>query len=556
MNIFILAIVLLLQSPATSIQGIVVKSGSGEPLSKAVVEARAEQSGGGEPLTVTTSDDGKFIFRNLKPGQYRLTALRAGYASNEYQQTIALTRGQNAEVRFAMTQTASIDGRVFDRKGQPVVGATVRAMKPAWSDGRRTLRTVQSAITNDLGEYRIFWLPPGAYFISALPIRSESYGGNMLYSGSNRGPELNGLGVGSIGGRQGPELTGYLAELYQATRKTGESYIPTYYPGTLDEDRATAVRLAPGANTGGVDLVVAPVATHRVRGRMINGVSKAPMYAQLRKARASSVDECAKQVMLDREDCSWEPVDPDDGTFDLRSVLPGSYVLYALTNNMSARVAVDVGDADIDNLPIVLYSGVTVRGRIVPGAKDVKVRLTPGSPVREKDFAADSAADGSFSLQDVTLGDYSAAITGIHGGYLKSIRFGNSDVFANGLHLTGDAKDSLEVVLGDNPGKIDGRVLNADGSPVVHATVTLTPVGAGQRRADLYKTIETGASGRFELQDIAPGDYNLLAWEEIENEAWRDPSLIREFENRGKPIHVTEGSSQALDLTVIPARTF
>ena len=35
----------------------------------------------------------------------------------------------------------------------------------------RLIETVRAAITNDLGEYRLFWLPPDDYSVMAMPIR-------------------------------------------------------------------------------------------------------------------------------------------------------------------------------------------------------------------------------------------------------------------------------------------------------------------------------------------------------------------------------------------------
>ena len=67
------------------LQGFVVKMGTGEPVSKATVIlspfAGAERR---DSYAATTNSGGQFLFQNLEPGQYRLSAARNGYVRSEY----------------------------------------------------------------------------------------------------------------------------------------------------------------------------------------------------------------------------------------------------------------------------------------------------------------------------------------------------------------------------------------------------------------------------------------------------------------------------------------
>src|SRR5947207_331402 len=68
----------------------------------------AEQSeihnSGGDPEaaapSVLTENDGKFIFRGVEPGSYRLTAGRSGYARQSYGQKVVDNCGDVAPARF------------------------------------------------------------------------------------------------------------------------------------------------------------------------------------------------------------------------------------------------------------------------------------------------------------------------------------------------------------------------------------------------------------------------------------------------------------------------
>ena len=73
-----------------------------------------------------------------------------------------------------MIPTGAITGRIFDR-GQPARGVLVRAMRASFFDGRRSLAMADYARSDDLGEYRLFGLAPGSYYvISQMPWSGSS----------------------------------------------------------------------------------------------------------------------------------------------------------------------------------------------------------------------------------------------------------------------------------------------------------------------------------------------------------------------------------------------
>jgi hypothetical protein len=69
---------------------------------------------------------------------------------------------------------------VLDEQGEPLAGATVNAQVYQFLDGRRvlmpggssvvpqpeTFAPLARAVTDDRGDYRLFWLPPGEYYVS------------------------------------------------------------------------------------------------------------------------------------------------------------------------------------------------------------------------------------------------------------------------------------------------------------------------------------------------------------------------------------------------------
>ena len=56
----------------------------------------------------------------------------------------------------------------------------------------------------------------------------------------------------------------------------------------------------------------------------------------------------------------------------------------------------------------------------------------------------------------------------------------------------------------------------------------------------------------FSLRGLLPGEYTVLAWEEVENGAYQDSEFLRDFESRGVKATVEGGSRNVVDVRVIP----
>src|SRR5262249_47932163 len=146
-----------------------------------------------------------------------------------------------------------------------------------------------------------------------------------------------------------------------------EAFVTAYFPGTSDQDQASAVEVRPGSEIGAIDLTITAVRTHHIRGIIMNGATgKSAPRAQLRKARLSQLEVCASSGIdrEHREHCSFEPVDYDKATFDIPMVTAGAYVLYSTSGNLIANTTIHVADSDIDNLVLTLRPGITLAGRI------------------------------------------------------------------------------------------------------------------------------------------------------------------------------------------------
>lgn len=522
---------LVLVALLASLQGFVVRIGTNDGLSKAIVELRPVDDTGSAPYFTTTLVDGSFSFHNLKPGRYRISASRNGYVPNEAGPAVTLKADDNlTKLIVPMTLAGAISGRIYDQTEHPLANADVQAMKASYEEGRRVLRFVRSITTNDLGEYRLFGLAPGRYYISAL----HPDGGRPRIPGEPQG-------------RSG----GFVAWGRRVTTRplaTGPAgpYVPVFFPNTPDEQNAEPVDLAAGADFGGVDITVFPVQKRVVRGIVIDDITGLPA----RNARLV-VSRYPARI----NDNPYIGVDSTGGSFEVSSLLPGSYVLVATAGALTGRVSVEVGDDDVNDVTIAVRTGFNIPGRIVvdrgdPPPAGFKVDLQPDPDIRNLKLPGPpenglAGSDGSFSLLAVPLGDYRVSVTfppNLRNAYVKSVRLGAADILTDGLRITGEPAEPLQVVIGTNPGTLEGRVLNAQREPTPGVTVALIPGGNQKLRLDLYKSTSADASGRFRFDRLAPGGYKLFAWEEVESGAWTDPEFLRAFEDRGTPVRIVEGS--------------
>src|SRR5260221_11719192 len=132
----------------------------------------------------------------------------------------------------ALPRGSVLAGRVVDEFGEAVAEADVTAMRMQFTNGKRRLvPSGRTGTTNDLGQYRIYGIPPGEYYVSAT-LRNMSSMGMDLLGGGPGGP---------TGSNQ------------------NSGYAATYYPSTPTPGEAQRVALAAGQELASVDIHLRPV---------------------------------------------------------------------------------------------------------------------------------------------------------------------------------------------------------------------------------------------------------------------------------------------------------
>ena len=115
---------------------------------------------------------GHFIFQNVEPGSYRLTAQRVGFFSDatkrEYQPMIEVTAGEHVKnMPVRLMPAAVLSGEVLDEYNDPVPDVEIQLLAVQMKLGQMELKVAGKAITDDRGEYRVAGLHPGKYYVVA-----------------------------------------------------------------------------------------------------------------------------------------------------------------------------------------------------------------------------------------------------------------------------------------------------------------------------------------------------------------------------------------------------
>jgi hypothetical protein len=474
----------------------------------------------------------------------------------------------------------------MDSVGEPLAGVTVQALRSQYdATGKRALQSVGTARTNDLGEYRIYWINPGRYFISANPARSAI---DLITASASQAAAQAQDAAQAQAAANAASIFGPGANPNEVA---DSSFGLTYYPGASDPGRAVGIDLQPGAEIRAIDFTLTRTQRVRLSGRIVDATTgRPPQGAQVSISPRDATSSSPFDVLVGLDPSQGNRYNSATGEFVLPNVATGSYwvtviaqgatptpapgatptpeeALAVLNSMNTARLSVDVLGSNIDNLVLTVTSGMMVPGRIrLEGgelsATDLQrigisfqstaggaslLTMLQGGNVRP-------AQDGTFSIPRITAGDYRLVITGLGPNlYVKEARLGQNDALGV-VSVSEPLNGGLDIVLRPNPGQVTGNIVDATQKPITGVQAVLIPERSRDRQ-DLYKTAVSDQEGRFTFRGITPGDYRIFAWEDIEPFSYFDPAVLNQYEAAGKAVRIQESSTETAEVRLIPAKT-
>jgi hypothetical protein len=469
-----------------------------------------------------------------------------------------------------MTPGGAVMGRVIDANGEPLIRALVQAQKLIYQESGRSLATVQATYTDDRGNYRLFWLAAGQYYINATPsderMRTMTA---LLPSPSGSTTTVSSLSLNTVLSAGRDMGIGLIYGIPSGLKVNGQSLsngdvieeaaVPVFYPSASDQSTATSVEVRPGALISGIDITTTPARVYRIRGRIISSSGRPVSVAEI--------------ILLPRNgpvmpQSSRVPQSPNNSGFEVAGVLPGSY--YLLVTGVEGPgmpvvglASIDVQAASIENLTITTSPRFSIQGHISRGSTiptaatppqtytvGVEPQLSglPSALVLGTNLAV---RQDNFTLPIAVATEYRVTVAPPPGTYVQSIRFGGQDVLRDGLHIDGATSETLEIVVSPNAARLEGNV-SLDRQKFANATVVVVPSSSLRQQTSLYQTTQTNADGHFTFENIPPGSYRVFAWEDVEPLAWFDAEFMRNVENRGTEILIRESAKENIELTLIP----
>jgi len=529
------------------LKGRVVDGVTGTPVARARVRLQTGPAGSKPP--VLTDSSGGFAFSALPPGSYMLFVEKPTYMPSQYPeigrslrqraQPLMLRAGEViAEITVPIFHGGAISGRVVDAHGDVVDNAEVRVL---WlpRGGRPSMRG--GGQTNDLGEFRIPRLQPGRYLLRVQP-------------------------------RPGYSDESVVEPLSQP--------LPTYYPNALALDQAQPIAVNRGETISGLEMMLAEGTPTLVTGVVLSSDGQALTTGGSVNARV--VDSEA----VGGFDSGGTGIRPD-GTFRL-PLPPGEYMLEARVmsraapnqpwrpeNEQYGSVRVTVAGAGVEAVSIMVGRGATATGRLVFEG------TTPPPPSPGQTRGLLFSLDGGCRQGQTTISpDWTFKVEGLSGicsappqamfgrWMLKAVTFRGDNLLDKTITFEqGQQYSNVQIVVTDRRPEMEFHVSGDDGQPTreyvaivfpsdkarwkeiaryVRTVVPLPMPSMGVNRVGAtprpniqvstslevtggvssgITTVQRG-TGPPRLSGIAPGEYYVIAVDDIDQEDSRDPGIL------------------------------
>ncbi|HEY7289614.1 MAG TPA: carboxypeptidase regulatory-like domain-containing protein [Vicinamibacterales bacterium] len=542
-----------LQAPTARITGRVLASDNGRPVKRARVSINAAELGGGRGTL--TDDAGSFDFTELPAGRYTITASKSGFVSLSYGQRRPLQAGtplqladgqQLRNVDFQLPRGSAIAGRVLDEDGEPMPGVSVRVMRYQYLQGDRRLVGAGGGQTDDKGQYRVWGLMPGDYYVNATA-RPALPGGPMAFNGRGGG------------GRGGPAAFGRGGSTAGADSET-MNYAPTYYPGTASVNDAKAITVGLSQELLDINFGMQLVRTSRVSGRVTNPDGSPVTNGQINMTL--DVGRGGNQIGATLGGrIMW------DGSFSISNVAPGRYLLRARGNDSAAPqfavVPVTVNGADVNDLSLALAVGARLAGTVVfpsaatdpPDASQFRI-TAPSTDAAS--FGPQSNArldkDFKFVLDGVPAGSHFIRSAGNARGWtLKSVSIGGRDVTDVPIELrSGDTVGNITITFTDKVNEINGTIVDDQGRPASEYTVLAFSTDASLWRPQSRQiaTARPDQTGQYRIRTLPSGEYYVVTVDPAEQGEWFEPAYLEEHRAGAFRVTLAEGDVKTQDFKI------
>lgn len=516
------------------ISGVLLDAVTGQPISQARV-AIAPLSQRDAYITLTTGEDGRFLFRSLKAGNYTLGAQRRGYLTRSYDQhdqfSSYIAVGPDLEssnLIFRLPPECAISGRVSDEAGESVSDAQVLLYKSGNTQGEQATRLITRNTTDSEGLYHFTHLQPGKYFVAV--VAKVWYAQRPMPARTTVTFQDGGVTTNL------PTPPGTYPEEHGRS-SLDVAYPITFYPGVTEASGATPIVINSGDRYV-ADIMLQPVpALHfqvpKEESPGTGGGSSSFLQLKSRPFDSLPVAVETESRTLGSGEMEIMGIAPGHYQFEIsrndgKNTLNKSGELNAMTDgevgleteaqlvDVSATVQLDSGSETAMQGTLVLYRPRTTEG--------VVERFTGVGEIKFK--------------RPVEPGTYQVSLNSNAGVFIKNLAATGARVNGRMLEVKGPGPVHLTVALAHGEAEIKGVALR-DGKPFSGAMIVLVPENPVHNHV-LFRRDQSNTDGSFMLAAVVPGKYTLLALEHCWDLEWMNPSVLKSYLSAGEILQVQE----------------
>jgi hypothetical protein len=377
---------------------------------------------------------------------------------------------------FRIERYGTIVGVVRDPAGNPAPNVQVLAARRSWANGKAAMRMTGNAVTDDLGRFRLSWVPRGRY--------------RICVASPQGGAPVAPVGYAAFG---------------QSSR---EVYAETCLPDPRSKD---FLEMTPGKNME-LDVVLSARTSVAVSGTVTNPPDGQSVQVQLQPMEAAAPRDLFGQTT------------PETHTFEIANVLPGRYWVTAQTSRndngvrtpLIARTPLTVGDSPVGGVELTLqpFPAIDVVLHAPGDAGEVTVGLRDADDPLGVATEAQRQADGSLRIALQHSGRYWLVIrTPL---CPSAARLGEADALYHALEIAPGMRETLELSISRDCGEIRAMAIDQAGKPVPEARMLILMSGTPDDPGDLLVAM-AGEDGIMSYSGLTPGRYSFWAWSDSDD---------------------------------------
>ncbi len=487
------------------IAGVVVNAKTGAPLSQVgvqILDARDQRS----LRTVESSNDGHFEFR-VMAGKFGLRGAKHGFITSFYNahelfsSAVVTGAGLDTEhLALRLPPVAALTGRILDESGDPVRDAEVHIYREDHTSGIARIVSVTTTTTDDQGAYEATPLDQGTYFIA---VHASPW-----------------YAVHPLAGRDAGTVD----------RSLDVAYPITYYGDVTQSEEALPIPVR-GGDRLEADIHLNPVAAAHLT---LHSDNQSGISAEL-LAHSFEGFEGIRSANL-------QMVSP--GVFEINGFAPGRYQLRTMDQSGQVKAASEMDIAsgeELDNSSGRAVGQVKAALQMRDGSKlpedlSLALRNTSGNRLAAWERVGEK---GEVEFTGITPGHYDLLATGDERAFaVDHITVGDEQRAGKSVDVPDGASLEISVFLTGSLANVQG-IAKRGGKPAPGAMIVLVPDNPETNR-ELFRRDQSDLDGTFNLPNVIPGSYTVIAVEDGWDLDWAKPAVLTRFLPKGQTVKVSD----------------